>query len=206
MNVKAIVGITFLLGSAPSALQADAVETININTAPLNGVSGFFVIDFLGGNPVDGNTASISSFSSDWTLQSSTPSGGYSGDLIPGPLVLNDSQFFNEWSQMVTFGSSASFVLDLTTNFTSGGIPDDFSIYLLDSTGNPYATTDPTGADSLLNINVDQALPGSMVYSSDFATLTVTPLASVPEPPLVFLLPMGVFVLGWTRVIARKIL
>jgi hypothetical protein len=204
MNFNTAVGITLFLASVSSVLQADVIETSNISTAPLNGSSGFFVIDFLGGDPIDGNTASISNFSSDWTLQGNTPSGGYSGDLVPGPLILNDSQFFNEWSQMVTFGSSASFVLDLTTNFTSGGIPDDLSIYLLDSTGNPYATTDPTGADSLLNIDVGQAVPAPMVYNSDFATLTLSPLANIPEPLPVFLLPLALLIIVWTRVISKN--
>src|ERR1019366_2742669 len=104
---------------------------------------------------------------------------------------------FNELLQGVTFGSTMSFTLDLTTNFASGGIPDAFAFYLLDSTQNPFATSDPSGADSLFVINVDGLSPTPDVYTSSSATTTVTPIGStaVPEPDGVVLL-LTVVLLG----------
>src|ERR1035438_9312322 len=153
--MKPILLAAFFTFVGSTLLTADVVLNVSANTTPLEGQSGYFAFDFIGGTPVENNTVTISNFTSDATLGTLTPTGGASGSIVPGPGILNDSQFFNELLQAVTFGTTASFTLDLTTNSTSGGLPDAFALYLLDSTQNPFATSDPTGADSLFAINID---------------------------------------------------
>jgi hypothetical protein len=190
--------VRFLIATALASLgglslMADVIELVNIDTAPIQGQTGYLAFDFLGGAPVESNTIVISSFTSNASLGTLVLTGGASGTLVPGPATLNDSQFFNELLQAVTFGSTTSFSLDLTTSVSPGGIPDAFAFYLLDSTQNPYTTSDPTGANSLFDINVDGSSLTPRVYTSPSASSTVTPAATtVPEPNSVVLLAAAI--------------
>jgi hypothetical protein len=202
---------TVLVSLIPSSGIADVMELVNVDTTPLHGQAGYFAFDFLGGTPIENNTVRISNFTSDATLGALTPTGDAVGNLVPGPGALNDSQFFNEFLQAATFGTTISFTLDLTTNVASGGIPDAFALYLLDSTENPFATSDPTGADSLFLINIDGAALAPDVYVSSSATSTVTPSSptAVPEPDSVVLLLIAIIpslVLMRRRCAARQVL
>lgn len=162
---------------------ADQSYDVVINTTPLNGVTGYLAFDFISGTP-SGNTATISNFSSDGMLGTLTESGSATGTISPGPGVMNDSQFFNEVLQSFTFGKSVSFELALTTKFAAGNVPDNFSLYLLDSGQNPISTSDPTGSDSLLSFDITGEGATPAVYTSPSATLTITPTGTVtiPEP------------------------
>ena len=131
--------------------QADSF-LVTITTTPIQGLAGSMVFDFMAGAPVLYNTTTVSGFTSDASLESFTTTGAVSGTLVPGPLTLSDTAFLSEMDQSVTFGSTVTFVLTLTTNF-QGGIPDEFSFFLADSEGNPYPTSDPTGANALFAID-----------------------------------------------------
>lgn len=189
---------TVLVSLGGLSLVADVIESVNIDTAPIQGQTGYLAFDFLGGAPVESNTVVISSFTSDASLGTLVLTGAASGTLVPGPATLNDSQFFNELLQTVTFGTTMSFTLDLTTSVSPGGIPDAFAFYLLDSTQNPYTTSDPTGADSLFDINIDGSSLSPEVYASSSASSTVTPAAAttVPEPNSVVLLAAAIVTLA----------
>lgn len=165
---------------------------VTINTTPIQGQSGFFDFDFIGGSPVQNNTATISNFATDATLESLTSTGDAFGTISPGPGTLDDLQFFNELLQAETFGTNASFSLNLTTNVAIGGIPDSFSFFLLNTSRDPYATSDPTGADSLFTINIDQSSPTPQIFTSDFASVSFSGQSSVtPEPSTCSLIAIG---------------
>jgi hypothetical protein len=190
MEMKARILIAALLAFLGAGLaMADSFE-VNINTTPLKGVAGYLAFDFIGGTPIENNTVTISSFTSDATLGALTPTGGATGSIFPGPGTLNDSQFFNELLQAVTFGTTVSFTLDLATSVSSGGIPDAFAFYLLDSTQNPFTTSDPTGADSLFAINITGPGLTPDVYTSSSATATIAPggVTAIPEPSSLLLI------------------
>jgi len=155
---------------------------ITIDTTPIKGQSGFIVFDFAGGSPAQKNTAAVSGFSTDSTLGSVTPSGTLTGTLTPGPLTLSDSTFLNEWEQQATFGARMSFDLSVTTNNLPGSIPDEFSFYLLDKNQLPFPTTDPTGADALLAVDLNSTNPVLQVFKSSFASVIV-PTATATATP-----------------------
>jgi len=157
--------------------------------------------DLLGGSPLQSNISTISDFSSTSTLESSSTSGDVSGSLTPGPLGLKADQFFNEWLEGADFGSGlTTFTLDLTTSYIAASTPDSFSFFLLDSGFNPYATSDPTGADSLFSIDLVGGVTSPQVYTSDFATVTLTPAVSgVPEPNSVLLAGFALLAAGGYR-------
>jgi hypothetical protein len=173
---------------------------VTLNMTPLQGQSGYLAFDFLGGTPVESNTVTIDGFSSDSTLGTVSLTGGATGSLMPGPATLNDSQFFNELLQPVTFGTTAAFTLSFTTNVAPSGIPDSFSFFLLDSALVPYATSDPSGAGALITVPINQANLSPQVFTSAFASATVTPVTtSTPEPATGFYLVLGGIALAAAR-------
>lgn len=155
--------------------QADSFQ-VTITTDPIQGQAGFAVFDFIQGAPILNNTVTVSNFMSNAMLGSFTTTGAVMGTLVPGPMTLSDSAFLSEFSQGLTYGTTMSFILNLTTNSSMGGIPDEFSFFLEDSTGTPFPTSDPTGADSLLAVDITGSPLDFSVFTSDFATATVTRL------------------------------
>src|SRR5437870_5761643 len=123
MKTKSILMTLLANGLICGGLYASSL-TVAINTAPVQGQSGHLVWDLIGGSPVQNNSLIVSGFASNSVLGSMVLTGSAIGTLVPGPLTLNNSQFFNEVRQAVTFGATASFVLDFTTNVAPGGIPD----------------------------------------------------------------------------------
>jgi hypothetical protein len=191
--------------------QADSFE-VTITTTPIQGQSGFAVFDFIQGAPVLNNTVTVSGFTSNALLGAFTRTGAVSGALVPGPMTLSDSAFLSEFSQGLTYGTTMSFILTLTTNTSLGGIPDEFSFFLEDSAGNPFLTSDPTGADSLFAIDITGSPLDPFVFTSNFATATVTPLTPVPEPSAVGLTSSSLVILALmlgyfksSRVAARQL-
>jgi len=187
--VKSYAGIAsavlFGLLASP-VLRADMDYNVSVNTPGVTGTGGFLAFDLTGGIPLQDNVATISAFSSDATLGAGSTSGDVTGTLTPGPLVLTADQFFNEWLQPVTFGTTITFNLDVTTDFASGSTPDSFEFFLLDSTQTPLSTSDPSGGNSIFTIDLtgDSTAPDvflSTAPSSQF-TASVTPSTiSTPE-------------------------
>src|SRR5262249_21980107 len=92
-------------------------------------------------------------------------------------------------------GSSLAFRLQLTTNVDSITGPDSFVFSILDRTGTPIPTLDPSGVDNFLAITINSMDPMPLSYGSDpsrppagggsafdIAAPTVTLGSSVPEP------------------------
>jgi hypothetical protein len=164
------IGAILLLGTAPF-LRADMSFQVTVDTTPLAGVAGYMAFDLFGGVPLQDNVSTITSFATTGTLLAgASTSGDVSGSLTPGPLVETADMDFNEWLQPITFGSGlTTFDVDLTT----------------------FATSDPLGADRLFAIDLVGADTMPDVFTSTFATTTVTASGSaVPEPnllPLAFL-------------------
>jgi len=194
--------------------QADAIYDVSINTSPLiSNAAGPFSLDFQftdGSGTGDGNnTATVSNFTFGAGSATGTPttSGTVSGDLTSG-FSLTDSNFFNEFTQTFTPGNELTFTVDLTTNVDAGGVPDEFSFDILDSTGSEIPTLGTF--DYLLLADIDSSQPTLYGYGSDTTRGTVTtgdsidlPAPSitspVPEPAGVWLPACGLAFLGLRR-------
>lgn len=185
-------------------VQAGAIHVI-VDTSPLQGSSGFLAFDFVAGSPVPNNTVSITSFVSDGALGVASASGSTSGTLVPGPLDLADSSFFNEWLQGLTYGSMLSFDLAPTGNTFLGGTPDSFSFFLLDGGQTPYTTSDPTGANALFAVDLNGSDTKPDVFSSTFGSAALQAPTQIPEPGFAGLIAL-ICVLGflWNRYTADR--
>jgi len=176
-----------LIGGPVRTAFAVSLFDIVIDTNALSGVAAQLAFDLIDGDLTVNNTATISNFSTDGTLGTASSSGGVTGTL-PGTVTIADTEFFNELLQPLTLGSIISFTLALTENFA--GIPDQFSLFLLDDVGSPlFSTTDPLGTDALFVVDITGAAFGDFQAfsptSSPAATISATP---VPEPTSLLLL------------------
>jgi hypothetical protein len=156
------------------------------------------------------NTATLSSFTFGTGGGSGTGnpfanSGNASGDL-GSTVTLNTSggSFFNEFSQYFTPGSLLSFQLDLTNNLQSSGTPDEFTFQLIDNTLGGIPTTDPSGSNSLVIIDLTGTLDPQIFPTNgdgvSVAPVVSSPTSAVPEPASVWLLaPVLLLALWYTR-------
>lgn len=220
MKAKWLLTAVMAILIVPS-IHANTIFTVTLNTSPLVGSgAGPFSVAFQlndGSGTNDGNnTATLTNFSFGGGSATGSPTlfGGAGGDLT-GTVTLTDSDFFNAFIQGFSPGSSLSFLVDLTTNVDSGGIPDAFAFSILDANGFSIPTMDPSGADTLLTINIDSANPEILTYATDPSRNTLggtgpaitmdAPVTSpVPEPASLLLLGTGLASLALAGCRRRK--
>ena len=114
--------------------------------------------------------------------------GGVTGDLSGASLT--DSAFTNVFGASFTAGSQISFILNLTTIVDPGPTPDQFGFAILDPSLAAIPSTDPTGFNNLLVINLDSANPVPISYSN-LVTVTPAVVGATPEPPTGVLAAIG---------------
>ena len=151
-----------------------------IDTSGYSGRSVQFFWDFIAGDGSLTNTVTISNFQTDGTWDTPGIQGNVTGAL-PGIVTLTDTAFFNELQINIVLKNSISFEFTASDNF-SGLTPAGFYAGLWDpSTGDYlFPTSDPTGSDSLFNLEVDHKSPPNpqplQVYSE------LVSVSAVPEP------------------------
>jgi hypothetical protein len=178
---------------------ADDIVDVTVNTSSL-GSGNSEVFFFLTGTGANTATLSAISLGGGTPASVDTANAGGSGanatNGLSSTIALTDTtNFLNEFPQFFVAGTNLSFSLDLTTNVVSPN-PDQFSFAILDSSGNPIPSSDPTGFDNLLTINIDSTTPGTNIYSN---LVTLTPAAPVPEPSIVTLIATGLTALAGVR-------
>jgi hypothetical protein len=163
-----------------------------IDTSAYAGVDAELAFDFIDGGPPS-NTVTITDFVTNGNLFVPGTTGGASGTL-PGTVTLTDSSFFNEYLAQLKLGTTISFNLSETSNApVPGSAPDEFALYLLDSSGNPLITTgDPSGADASITLDSTGALA---TYNGSQVTVS----GSAPEPATLLMLCAGLAVLPFMR-------
>jgi hypothetical protein len=210
------IALLAVLGWGPA--RADALSlNVTLDTAAFAGQQGMLAFDFIdgdGGDPghpegIGNNTVTITGFFPAAALLAAPPpvvTGGVSGTLSPGPLLLTDTQFFNELLQPVTLGGLFGFQVDMTEAFvnTPLTVPDAFSLALLtaDASASLVATTDPTGADALVLMQADGTFEA--FASSPDLRVAIGPVSGVPEPAPWLLLAVGGVALFRERVRRRR--
>ena len=194
-----------LLAGVCQTANADMIYNVSLDTTPLVGhPAGPFYIelsftDGSGANDAN-NTVTLSdiNFGGGSALGGALDIGGASGSLESG-ITIVDSSFLSLFYEQFAPGLQLTFSLIVTTNDDEGGIPDRFSLSVLDSLGVPLPTLAPAG-DYFFGADLYSAGPVFDSYGSDtsrapsagdavtIGAATITPMSSVPEPSTVLLL------------------
>lgn len=202
----ALLSAAALLVLAPASKAADLIYTVTINTSSLlgNADAPFSLdLDLVTGsnNGTKGNvtnTVTLSNFVFTGGTADASPNftmGGQSGS-VTGSVILTNSALNNEFA--IGFSNTTtqiSFQVDLTTNSetvnTGIAIPDQFNVYLNNSTASIYVpTTAPDGISLVSNpIHSGMTMSSVSLYSSTTPDAGVT--AAVPEPGSAALLLLG---------------
>ena len=169
--------------------QTARAEHFDVDTSTISGQTGS--LDFLFNPNSDGTTpldsrVTISNFSGG-TLGAVTSHFNTSGSL-PGSVTIYNTGANNELVQLFTFGNTLGFDTSFPSLFVETSeaafapfaLPDESSTFefsLLDTSQKPYATTDPSGANTLADIAQDPY--GSLSASQ---TYRLAPASVVPEP------------------------
>jgi hypothetical protein len=160
----------------PSSVGAVSVPIV-IDTTSMQGHPGLLAFDFIDGDSVVNNTVMII------------------GAGFASPVTLDDTLPFVEVLQLTTFGPSLDFTLEATTNFatTLSAVPDALSLFFLDVSGTASLVTsaDPTGADTVLRVDLIGGVPGVNAVLFPF-----TPVP-VPEPSTLLLVGLMLPVALW---------
>jgi hypothetical protein len=168
------VVIMCALLSAGFVSPATAQYEFELDTPGLTGQSAALAFDLVGGDSQGGNNfAEATMFSTDGTLTD------------PSKVFVPDSSFFNEVVRNLTLGSFLKFDLNLSQNHTPPGL-DEFSLFLLDSShALPLiSTSDPTGANALLTVDIDGTPGGKLTLFSSTTpgvSFTIESIAPVPD-------------------------
>jgi hypothetical protein len=222
---SSLLGLALIL--AGTTARADLVLDVSLDTSRLAAnYTGPFALDFelVGTN---GNTVTVSKFSFGSGGAAGPGSafltGGAGGDLGSSVTLFdnNTGTFFSDFNQQFTPGATLSFTVDATlVPPPSGGAPDNFSMVIFQrydpvngynpsngTGGTPIPTTDPTGADTFFNFNVNG--PGTTTVSSypsssGDISITVTQASVVPEPSTGLLTLVGILGLAGASCRSRR--
>lgn len=190
-----IAALAFLWSLNTATVQADYLIDVSVNTSGLSSASNLtppfgIGFDMITGGDASSNTATISSFVFGGCSAVGTPFtlGNASGDLASTVTleVDNSTNSFSYFDQGFTPGNTLSFHIDLTSNV--GSTPDSFSFFLIQNytpggllggSSTTVPTTDPTGSDNLLFVQITPN-PNNpdLPIIDQFAPL----ISSVPEP------------------------
>lgn len=202
MDIKRVRLALWLVAAVVAVPAPAARYDLEVDTAPLAGVSGVVAFDLIDGDGVINHRVTLSHFAGDAIPGPLAASGDAIGTPIPGPAVLGDGAFLSEFLQSLTFGSRLTWRLELTGTAAGSSIPDVFSVFLLDASLGPlFSTTEPLGGDALLSIELTGPDPTPRVFTTPVgvgATLRAVPVA-VAAPTAGFLVGLGLLALWLGR-------
>jgi hypothetical protein len=182
-----LIAGAFLWVGAIQVSAASAIFDVTMDTSALNGTSASLVFDFIDGDTVVNNSVTISDFAGDGQYD---PTAAMTFGDVTGALntsaVLGDSSGFSELLQPIVLGDSLAFMLTLSNQFSGVDPPDRLTLFLLDQSGlfPLYATSDPTGSDALLAIDLGGGTARAVVYAPTAPGGAIVEAKAVPEPPI----------------------
>jgi len=183
--------------TAPGTASADILFTVRLDTTPLTitpgDQAGPFSLAFQlaqGDTNNTTNTATVSDFVFGGGSAGACPAncmtfGNVSGDAT-GSIHLSTSDGFEALIQTFRPGTTLSFLVDLTTNPNNpflGAAPDTFAFSILDRSLFPIPTQDPSGADTLVTVDINSTNPTVDSYATDPRRLTNAGNVSITMGP-----------------------
>jgi PEP-CTERM motif len=180
---------------------AQVYYTVTIDTSQIVGASGYAEFSLSDGTVVDSTGPSTAN---SVTLSNFNFNGGSAGSILP-PNIGNASGNMNssilladgdpggvaDLAQGYTNGSSLSFDVAMT-EVPQPGTADEFLIRLLDGSVNYYNTTDPSGNNAFLRVDITSSTLGiSNIFTyagsgvnipAPTVTIHAAPVNGTPEP------------------------
>jgi hypothetical protein len=190
--LRLVLCFTSILATLILVIAPAQAIPVTVTITGLGFSDGTLVFDFIDGGSPD-NAVSITKSS-----LASQPSEIRAGDVegsLDTTLTLRDSVFFTEFATHYSGIDQLTFQFDATANPpASGSLPDSFSLFLVrsDDLGQTlFRTTDPTGADALLQFSIDGSPDGQQSVYQDL-TVGRPPVqifvGVIPEPATFLLL------------------
>jgi hypothetical protein len=210
-----IIRLALLTPAALTVAHADFVANITLETSPLIGhPAGPFSIgfEFADGSGIgDGNNAVFLSnfdFGAGGSVSGSPLTFGSVGGDLSSAVVMTDATSISSFLQPFVAGNTLSFLLDITTNVDSGGMPDEFIMSILDNTFTPVPTTASSALSPFLVVDIDSAKPTVQTFGSDPTqipadggpiSMNAPTISTVPEPASAVLGTLPILYLVWAR-------
>ncbi len=198
--------VLLLLTAAVSAIRADVVKTVTLDTVNLGALPGgpfslaFELAD--GSGTGDGNNSVALSdfqFGSGGSVSGSPLFlfGSALGDLS-STVTLTDAAAASVFVQSFAPGDTLSFDLSYTTN-VDAGTPDEFIFSILDGSLNPIPTSSSSPLSPFLVIDIDSDQPAIQTFSADSvpAPSVADAPSAVPEPSSAALMLIPLMSLAW---------
>lgn len=169
---------------------------VSVDTSSIIGQTGYLDFQF---NPADLSapvaSATLTGFSTDGILAAVVPSGDATGNLT-STLALGNSQFFNDWLQGYTFGSTLSFMLDIDVPVpNASGSGSAFSLSLYDSNYASLLANPDWGASLVVNASDN----GHFDILAKTEAITVTSPVPEPDPYILMLSSLGLIAFAVRR-------
>jgi hypothetical protein len=152
--------------------QGSLTYVVNLNTTPLVGHPAgpfYLFLEFIDGSGVgaSNNTVTLNNLDLNGGNALGNPFsfGGVTGSLETG-VTMTDTSFVNVFGEAFVPGNDLSFTLGLTSNGNANGIPDGFTLFILDSSSVPLPTLSPV-ANYFLTAALGSNGPVFTAYGSD---------------------------------------
>jgi hypothetical protein len=176
----------------PASASSIYLVTLDTSQLPASTFDLYFSLTDGSGTGDANNTVTLSNFSC-----TACPSS---------PVILTDSQFFQDSTSPVSLGPSLTFDLAFTDSLDAGGVPDTFEFKLLDpnALGGPaaIATNDPVTGEDLIVFDLTGPTSQILTYGSADPELrfSAPDVASpTPEPSGMLLLAPALALLAVIR-------
>jgi len=187
------------VASGPGSVRAGSVTyLVDVNTNAIAGQAGNLDFQFNpGGLGSEFATTTVTSFQTSGGLlsQPATLTGDASWSL-PGTVTLDNGTAYNDVFQGFTFGSKFDILLTLSgpaLNSPGGSSGSSFALSLYDAAGvTPLLTTDPNGSVLTVDLNVNGTVSVLPFPQSSPNSIPIASVSSVPEPPSLVQLGLGV--------------
>lgn len=200
-------GAAFVLAFAACCAVPVGATVISLDTTSLAGTSARLDFSLLDGDfDLGNNSVTIGAIATDGSLGGVDCSLGCSGGP---PYTITEAAALGQFLQDLTLGTTLSFDLGFTTQYSGIGAPDRLSLLLLDPTTNfTLVVTDldflndpvPT-QDALLLVDL---APGAVIRQAMISDPSI-PVTAIPEPGAAGLVGLGLALLAGRRAGRRRL-